>query len=128
MLDLLFHPLETRFTLLELESGPLRRAALRPIGIFFMDVNADLKARRSFRERYGTEVDPHMVDLGRWHALEEQDPDLFGRMHWLFLEQGNRIASSPAAATRAVAEPRPDGSAVRLQKRSFSPQSSNTRS
>lgn len=92
ILDLFFHPLETSFSLLELAAGPLRAAQLEVVGVYFPDVNCDLSARRKFCEaeaaRPACERDPCMTDLSRWHALEEADPDFFGRMHWLFLEHG----------------------------------------
>jgi len=87
LLDLLFHPLETRFTLLELRDGPLQAANLGVVGVFFPDVNTDFGARKKFKEMHG-DADERMLDLALWHALEKADPEIFGRMHTLFLERG----------------------------------------
>lgn len=105
ILDLLFHPLETCYTLLEVENVLLRSSGLCVIGIFFPDVNNDLRARRHFREVYGAKDDAHMTSLERWHALEVKDPDLFGRMHTIFLQSNEsadvhiNCADPPAGPT-----------------------------
>eukprot|EP00434_Breviolum_minutum_P016668 symbB.v1.2.014694.t1/scaffold1076.1/size139817/5 len=83
LLDLVFHPLERTFTLLELLEDVIPPSRLLPLGVFFLDVNADLSARRRFREHFGDEAD--MGDLRQWHQLEELDPELFGRMHGILL-------------------------------------------
>ena len=79
--DLLFHPQETAFTLLELRDM-LAAAGLVPVSVFFQDARTDERARRAYREAGG--VDAAQSDLARWHALEEHDNDLFGRMHCLY--------------------------------------------
>eukprot|EP00971_Amphidinium_carterae_P346284 6487634-Amphidinium_carterae.2 len=42
---------------------------------------------RRFRDFPGTETDVRMTDLQLWHQLELEEPQLFGRMHYLFLER-----------------------------------------
>eukprot|EP00913_Durusdinium_trenchii_P000080 g72.t1 len=101
VLDLLFHPLERSFTLLQLLEELILPARLKPLGVFFLDVNADLAARRAFRARFG-EAD--MSDLDQWHALEVSDPDLFGRMHGLFLTCDQGLPLEPPAKRRRDAE------------------------
>ncbi len=84
--DLLFHPLEAAFTLLEVREM-LSAARLTPTGVFFADLEQDQRARRAYREdalSKGAAADEPHADLARWHALEERDPELFGRMHCVF--------------------------------------------
>eukprot|EP00928_Gymnodinium_smaydae_P032919 TRINITY_DN23729_c0_g1_i1.p1 TRINITY_DN23729_c0_g1~~TRINITY_DN23729_c0_g1_i1.p1 ORF type:complete len:843 (-),score=74.25 TRINITY_DN23729_c0_g1_i1:275-2803(-) len=126
ILDLLFHPLETAFTLTNLQESLLRPAGLRVLGLTFFDANADLAARRCYRARFGgventrvhdeggtmkkdggVEDDPHMVDLARWHALEEENPDLFGRMHCLFLERACDAETKPSTQSARRTPKRP---------------------
>ena len=82
-LDLLFHPLETAFTLLQLDDM-LRRASFQPIGVFFANAASDSVARAAYREhgegRWAS-TDPEQADLLNWHALELKQTELFGRMH-----------------------------------------------
>ncbi|CAJ1365688.1 unnamed protein product [Effrenium voratum] len=85
VLDLLFHPLERTFTLVELLEGPITSARLRPLGVFFLDVNSDISARAKFRAGHGN-AEAKMADLRCWHQLEVQDPEIFGRMHGVLLE------------------------------------------
>ena len=79
--DLLFHPQETAFTLLELRDM-LAAAGLVPVSVFFQDARTDQRARRAYREAGG--MDAAQADLALWHTLEERDTDLFGRMHCLY--------------------------------------------
>ena len=86
MLDLLFHPQEATFTLLQLHEM-LEAAGLESIGVYFLSAAADRHARERFREAEGGAVhakDPFMCDLRSWHQLEEQHPQLFGRMHLVY--------------------------------------------
>ena len=62
-------------------------ARLEPVMLFFASLAADGRARAAYREscaRQGVACDAPMADLARWHALEERDPELFGRMHVLY--------------------------------------------
>ena len=90
-------------------------AGLRPVGVFFPNINAEDRARRAYRSN-GTAkttetpvsalnemanaessesaladlpgtADARQADLARWHALEEAQPELFGRMHVLFAQR-----------------------------------------
>ena len=76
--DLLFHPCETTFTLLELDEM-LRAARCEPVGVFFSTLEADRDARRAYREEGG--IDAHQSDLRRWHEAELKRNQIFGRMH-----------------------------------------------
>ncbi|CAK9057665.1 unnamed protein product [Durusdinium trenchii] len=116
VLDLLFHPLERSFTLLQLLEELILPARLKPLGVFFLDVNADLAARRAFRARFG-EAD--MSDLDQWHALEVSDPDLFGRMHGLFLTCDQGLPLEPPAKRRRDAERKQQRRRVTLVEAEF---------
>eukprot|EP00435_Cladocopium_sp_Y103_P032310 s2663_g8.t1 len=87
------------FTLIELLEEVIPLSRLTPLGVFFLDVNADLAARRRFRSAFGAEAD--MSDLRKWHELEETEPDLFGRMHGIFLGCPTSIAARDPPAKRA---------------------------
>ena len=80
-LDLLFHPQETAFTLLELRDL-LAAARLQPVCVFFASLEQDRDARRQYREAGGT--DAAQSDLALWHRLEERNPELFGRMNHVY--------------------------------------------
>ena len=80
-LDLLFHPQEASFTLLQLRTM-LAAAKLEAVGVFFLDAAQDRQARRSYREAGG--ADAEQCDLAMWHRLEERDPTTFGRMHVVY--------------------------------------------
>lgn len=85
-LDLLFHPQEATFTLLQLHAM-LEAAGLEAVGVYFLDAEADRQARAAFARAEGgarLEHDPRMSDLRTWHALERRDPALFGRMHFVY--------------------------------------------
>ena len=56
-------------------------AGLSPVGVFFPNINAEERARAAYRAAWP--ADAGQADLGRWHALESADPDLFGRLHSL---------------------------------------------
>lgn len=96
LLDLLFHPQETWFTLQDLERM-VHAAGLRTIGVFFQDVNVDMVARRRFREIYN-QSDIRVANLLQWDKLEAADPNLFGRMHQLLLEHVGSVPSQTAGA------------------------------
>lgn len=81
--DLLFHPQETAFTLLELRDI-LAAAGLVPVSVFFQDAKTDQHARHAYRDAGGT--DAAQADLALWHSLEERNHDLFGRMHCLYAQ------------------------------------------
>merc|ERR1712187_74337 len=87
--------------ILALWKRTLRSSGLCVIGVFFPDVNNDLRARRRFREVYDAKDDPHMTSLERWHALEVKDPDLFGRMHTIFLQSSDVANANTDAAAFA---------------------------
>ena len=76
--DLLFHPCETTFTLIELDEM-LRAARCEPVGVFFSTLEADRDARRAYCEAGG--LDAHQSDLRRWHEVELKRNQIFGRMH-----------------------------------------------
>ncbi|CAE7535875.1 rplX [Symbiodinium pilosum] len=102
LLDLLFHPAERTFTLRELLEGPVAAARLSPLGVFFLDVNTELVARRSFAKRFTKEPDVKMADLRLWHSLEEEEPEIFGRMHgiWLVRSRLNKHIAPAFTETR----------------------------
>jgi SAM-dependent methyltransferase len=85
-LDLLFHPLERTFTLLQLDDM-LSKAGLQPIGVFFANSESDSVARAAYRKHEGGRwalTDPEQAKLPNWHALELKHKELFGRMHILY--------------------------------------------
>ena len=88
---LLPHPCECSFTLLDL------RALLDGAGLDVLGVLAGREADERAREAYirsaatsgyapGDSPD-RQIDLSRWHALEEAQPDIFGRTHVLFAQK-----------------------------------------
>eukprot|EP00439_Symbiodinium_sp_Y106_P012660 s2048_g1.t2 len=91
-------PLAGTFTLNELLEGPIAASRLTPLGIFFLDVNAELVARRCFAKRFPEDPERKMVDLRLWHTLEEEEQDIFGRMHGVWLAKSGR---EETAAKRA---------------------------
>ena len=105
--DLLLHPCECSFTLLELQSL-LEGAGLELVGMWFQSLEADRKARAAYAQsaQYGViggslapaDAPDLQADLARWHRLEEEDPSLFGRMHVLYAQKRSR----GAAANRAM--------------------------
>ena len=85
-LDLLFHPKEATFTLLEVEAM-LDAAGLESVGVYFWTGEQDRQARGAFSSADSGRLlreDPHMRDLRKWHALERRNPALFGRMHVVY--------------------------------------------
>ena len=87
-LDLLFHPQETTFTLLQVHSM-VEEAGLEVIGVFFLSEEADQRARAAFTNAKAGALlkqDPRMCDLRHWHTLEKRDPTLFGRMHVVYCQ------------------------------------------
>ena len=106
VLDLLFHPLERCFTLLDLKAMAAA-AGLKVVGVFFARLDVDRKARRAYRDRWPD--DAAQADLARWHELEEADNQLFGRMHCLWLQRieyqtpAERGMEEYLARTRAAA-------------------------
>jgi len=117
--DLLLHPCECSFTMLELQTL-LEGAGLELVGVWFQSLEADRKARAAYAQsaqygalggslaqsaQYGAlggslalaDAPDLQTDLARWHRLEEEDPTLFGRMHVLFAQKRSR----GAAANRA---------------------------
>lgn len=104
--DLLLHPCECSFTMLELQTL-LEGAGLELVGVWFQSLEADRKARAAYAQsaRYGAlggslaqaDAPDLQTDLARWHRLEEEDPTLFGRMHVLYAQKRSR----GAAANRA---------------------------
>jgi len=84
-LDLLFHPCERSYTLLQVD-GMLQTAQLRPIGVYFQDMEHGLKVRTAFCKLHHQPED--MKDLRKWHQFEQDHPDSFGRMHVIFCEKG----------------------------------------
>jgi hypothetical protein len=100
VLDLLFHPLERCFTLLELQAMAAA-AGLKVVGVFFARLDVDRKARRAYRDRWPD--DAAQADLARWHELEEADNQLFGRMHCLWLQRIDVSEARPLARPRTAA-------------------------
>ena len=85
--DLLFHPQERTYTLLEL-AKLLSDCGFECFGITFGSLSSDAKARHAYTAVHGTtddqrDVERGMVLLERWHAVELEHPDIFGRMHRL---------------------------------------------
>lgn len=85
--DLIFHPQERTYTLLEL-GDLLADYRLECFGVTFGSLVADANARRSYASVHGTVDDQRGVELGkallkRWHAVEVEYPETFGRMHRL---------------------------------------------
>ena len=99
VLDLLFHPLERCFTLLDLQAMAAA-AGLKVVGVFFARLDVDRKARRAYRDKWPD--DAAQADLARWHELEEADNQLFGRMHCLWLQR-MEVSEVPTAAELAAA-------------------------
>ena len=55
--------------------------------MYFLSADADGRARAAFADADGGRLlakDPRMRDLRHWHALEEKEPTLFGRMHVVY--------------------------------------------
>jgi hypothetical protein len=101
--DLLLHPCECSFTMLELQTL-LEGAGLELVGVWFQSLEADRKARAAYAQnaQYGAlggslalaDAPDLQTDLARWHRLEEEDPTLFGRMHVLFAQKRSRGAAA----------------------------------
>ena len=87
-LDLLFHPMEATFTLLQLHEM-LEDVGLEVIGVFFNGAAPDRHARTIFRDVH--ENDPRMLDLRNWHQLEQRLPQLFGRMHVVYCRLKKKV-------------------------------------
>jgi len=96
--DLMFHPCECSFTLLEL-AALLDGAGLDLVGMWFQSLDADRRARSAYNQSLHLTPVPldglvqppdrpdKQVNLQRWHSLEGGDPSLFGRMHVLFAQK-----------------------------------------
>jgi SAM-dependent methyltransferase len=91
--DLMLHPCECSFTLLELRAL-LDAADLDLVGMWFGNLDVDRRAREAYVRSaaasggYAQGDGPdRQIDMLRWHALEEAQPDLFGRMHVLFAQR-----------------------------------------
>lgn len=90
--DLLLHPCECSFTLLEL-GQLLEGAGLDLVGMWFQSLDADRHARDAYRRAAAAEgyapgdAPERQVDLRRWHALEQASPEIFGRMHVLYAQK-----------------------------------------
>ena len=90
--DLMLHPCECSFTLLEL-GALIDGAGLDLVGVWFGSLEADRRAREAYRRSgaasgYAPGDGPDVqVDLRRWHELEANQPELFGRMHVLYLQK-----------------------------------------
>ena len=90
--DLMLHPCETSFTLIEL-GQMLDGAGLDLVGLWFGSLDVDRRAREAYAQSaiasgYALGDGPdRQVDLARWHTLEEAQPELFGRMHVLFAQK-----------------------------------------
>lgn len=84
--DLLFHPQERTYTLLEL-GELLANCDLECFGVTFGSLGADANARRNYTAVHPTageqDVERGRVLLERWHAVELEYPETFGRMHRL---------------------------------------------
>ena len=90
--DLLLHPCECSFTLLEL-GQLLESAGLDLVGMWFQSLDADRQARDAYRRSAAVEgyapgdAPDRQVDLRRWHALEQTQQEIFGRMHVLYAQK-----------------------------------------
>jgi hypothetical protein len=91
--DLILHPCESSFTLLEL-GALLDGAGLDLVGVWFGDVDVDRRAREAYNRSAAAssgfapgDGPDRQVDLRLWHRLEESQPDLFGRMHVLYAQR-----------------------------------------
>jgi hypothetical protein len=85
--DLLFHPQERTYTLLEL-GELLADCGLECFGVSFGSLAADANARRNYTALHATADGERDVQRGRallerWHAVELEYPETFGRMHRL---------------------------------------------
>ena len=95
-LELVFQPIETSFTLEQL--GALADGAgLDVLGVWFESVEADRAARHAYNRSAAAEggfahadAQDRQIDLGRWHRLEQMEPELFGRTHTLYLQKRAR--------------------------------------
>ena len=100
--DLLFHPSERTFTLLEMQQM-LRRVGCAPLGVFFASLDVDAIARQAYRSLVAQEAaaaavngspgaggapDDQQSDLARWHRVEMANPGVFGRMHIVYAQKG----------------------------------------
>ena len=89
---LLLHPCECSFTLLDLRAL-LDGAGLDVLGVAFAGREADKRAREAYIRSAATsgyapgDSPDRQIDLSRWHALEEAQPDIFGRTHVLFAQK-----------------------------------------
>ena len=89
VLDLIFHPQETAFTLMQLHEMIGAIAGLEVIGVSFLSAAADRHARAKFRSAQDgkmLEEDPQMRDLRNWDELEKLYPQMFGRMHVVYCQ------------------------------------------
>lgn len=88
VLDLLFHPRECSFTLLELQDL-LCAVEFQPLGMLCHNPHRDWENRQRYAAAGSplTEGDP-MRDLARWHDVETKFPETFGRMHTVFAQRG----------------------------------------
>ena len=90
--DQLLHPCECAFTCLEL-GAMLDAAGLDLVGMWFQSHETDRRARDAYnRSAAASGFAPgdgpdRQLDLRRWHALEESNADLFGRMHVLYAQK-----------------------------------------
>ena len=96
--DLLLHPCDCSFTLLEL-GQLLEGADLDLVGLSFASLEVDWQAREAYARSaaasggYAAGDGPELQnDLRRWHAIEQAEPALFGRMHMLYAQK--RVASA----------------------------------
>ncbi len=85
--DLLFHPQERTYTLLEL-GELLADCGLECFGVTFGSLAADANARRTYTAVHATVDGQQDLERGRrllerWHAVELEYPETFGRMHRL---------------------------------------------
>lgn len=76
--DLLFHVMEHRLTLPEIE------AFLTEEGLQVLGLSSDRTAVDQFTGRYG---DAALCDLGHWHRFEQDNPSTFSAMYTLWLRK-----------------------------------------
>ena len=77
--DLLFHTQEHRMTLADID------AFLRDNGLAFLGLETDRNVMNAYRRRFPD--DAAATDLGRWHAFETDNPDVFIGMYQFWIQK-----------------------------------------
>lgn len=79
--DLLFHVQEHQMSLPEIS------AFLRENDLGFLGFEAEPDTLNAYRARYPD--DPAAIDLGQWHAFEQDNPDTFFGMYQFWVQKSN---------------------------------------